>query len=98
VNASTNAPLPWSQIFLDIREVRDACSDAELVSKLKLACAADPDGGGYEDEFEPEVTRLRGLLQSAATTLTQTIQFRSTYEGVLDLIEAVACSADLQLP
>jgi len=94
LNVSTNAGHPWSQVFIDLREVREACSEKALVSKLKLACAADPDGGGYEDDFEVEVTRLRGLLQSAATTLTQTNEFRSNYEGVLDLIEAVVCHSD----
>ena len=94
MHVANNAAHPWDKVFVDLCEVRAACSDNALVSKLRLACAADPDGGGYEDDFEVEVTRLRGLLQSAATALTQTNEFRSNYEGVLDLVEAVVCTPD----
>lgn len=67
-------------------------SDNTLRSRLKLALAADPDEGISFDDREEDgpINRIRGKLQGAATAITQTSQFRDTFESVLDLLEAVA--------
>jgi hypothetical protein len=67
-------------------------TDPTLTERLKLALAADPDEGiSFDDrDVDGPINRIRGLLQSAATAITQTSQFRDTFETVLDLLEAVS--------
>ena len=53
--------------------------------------AADPEeGASFDDPVgDAALTRFAGLLQNAATALTQTDAFRDSFEGVLALIDAV---------
>ena len=92
VTGST-CPPSWSSVVSTLVDVRTALNaavdDPTLVGRLRLACAADPSEGGLFDDNEPTLTRLRGLLEAAATKLTQTDRFRGTFEGVFVLIEAV---------
>ena len=61
-----------------------------------LALCADPEEGvSFHDATATDaaVTRFSGMLQNAATLLTQTDTFRDSFEGVLDLIDTVAISS-----
>jgi hypothetical protein len=89
------SPPDWKPIIQSLVEAGSGIKtfqsqDVTFISKLKLALSADPvEGISFEDTSDAPLTRIRGLLQGAATTLTQTERFRETYEHVFGLIDSV---------
>lgn len=69
-------------------------ADPTLRQRLRLALAADPEeGASFDEASDASLTRFSGMLQNAATALSQTDTFRDSFEGVLDLVDVVANSA-----
>ena len=89
----------WFPVVASLLELQAAlpsaeAADATLRGRLRLALCADPEEGvSFHDATDAAVTRFSGMLQNAATLLTQTDTFRDSFEGVLDLIDTVAISS-----
>jgi len=97
ISAET-APTRWRSVVAAVGEASQRLWEAEVHdptfrAKLRLACAADPEDAApspFEGDGEgaTALTAVKGLLMSAAVSLTQTERFRESFEGVLELIEA----------
>lgn len=93
----SSAPPEWQPIITSLCHARRlllgaTSSDATLVNRLRLSCAADPEEGYAFDDAtaDADLTQIRGQLQSAATAATQTDRFKENYESVFELISSIA--------